>query len=606
MLTTMALVIIALTWPASAAMAAPPAASPAAASLDESAVVLVNSASPHYSDYATYIKPYLDQFGVPYTSVDVASGPALSDLAAHALIILGHRDVNPSASEQTTISAAVASGTGLVNFDNDLFTGSVSRYPFVDTVFGFVPGGATTGSGVTITGPAHYITTAHSAGETISTRPMTMSGAALPASGVSALVTAGGAPLVAVASFGSGRAVQWGSYDWASYNVLGPLRGLDDLVWRSLVWAARKPFAMRGLPPFVTMRMDDVSDPLTWIPAANAAGFIPWAGVFTNDIDSTEAAGLSALVHAGKATVAIHAFGTSDFFYFDHNNGTNFSDAQMAANYAAGSAWFAANNIPISTYLVPHYYEIGSNAFAGLAAWGVKTIGTMMDPGQLESSAPWMAAGPFRTTQAGQAYDRNANPYYADFMTIPGHPEMNGQFFNLITEIRDISGYEWLPSPDVAASVASGTTWLTRPLDGMELATLFSHEYAIPDAGVSPAAWSATMAGIAANLAPYHPIYVSMDQASQYLRALKTSTLTGAQYDPTSGTMHATFTGSSDTATKFYVFRDNAGADQFGHGRRPRVHRRHDRGIHAGHPRSPGVRADRRFEALGIAVRHHA
>ena len=69
-------------------------------------------------------------------------------------------------------------------------------------------------------------------------------------------------------TYGSGHAVQWGSYDWMSHDVLGPLFGLDDLVWRSIVWAARKPFVMQGLPPFVTMRMDDVIDPSWWIDIA--------------------------------------------------------------------------------------------------------------------------------------------------------------------------------------------------------------------------------------------------------------------------------------------------------------------------------------------------
>ena len=84
---------------------------------------------------------------------------------------------------------------------------------------------------------------------------------------------------------------------------------------------------MQGMPPFVTMRMDDTIDPLWWIDIANESGFIPWAGIFTDDIDGTEAAELSSLANSGKATVAMHAFGTSNFFYFDHFSGTNFSDA---------------------------------------------------------------------------------------------------------------------------------------------------------------------------------------------------------------------------------------------------------------------------------------
>ena len=64
------------------------------------------------------------------------------------------------------------------------------------------------------------------------------------------------------------------------------------------------------------------------------------------------------------------------FFYFDHDKGVNFSDATVAANFAAGTAWHTARNIPISDYVLPHYYEFGSNVFQGLSNWGVEFVGT--------------------------------------------------------------------------------------------------------------------------------------------------------------------------------------------------------------------------------------
>ena len=60
------------------------------------------------------------------------------------------------------------------------------------------------------------------------------------------LASTGAQPFLAVTTNGAGRAVQWGTYDWMSHAVKGPMFGLDDLVWRSLVWAARKPFVMQG------------------------------------------------------------------------------------------------------------------------------------------------------------------------------------------------------------------------------------------------------------------------------------------------------------------------------------------------------------------------
>ena len=62
--------------------------------------------------------------------------------------------------------------------------------------------------------------------------------------------------------------------------VKGPLAGLDDLVWRSPVWAARKPFAMRGLPNFAILRVDDCEGPFWWAHIANEVGFKPRLGPF--------------------------------------------------------------------------------------------------------------------------------------------------------------------------------------------------------------------------------------------------------------------------------------------------------------------------------------
>ena len=120
------------------------------------AVVLVNSASASYADFQHYIKPYLDNFGVPYTTLDIATDPVGVNIEDYAVIIIGHRQLDPDRSyldptEEGYISAAVTAGTGLVNFDNYLSNGSAPYYQFVDDIFGFGYMSPPTGSGVTFT-----------------------------------------------------------------------------------------------------------------------------------------------------------------------------------------------------------------------------------------------------------------------------------------------------------------------------------------------------------------------------------------------------------------------------------------------------------------------
>jgi len=394
--------------------------------------------------------------------------------------------------------------------------------------------------------PMHYITDRHESGETISTGSMTMAGLDLPAA-ATALAMSGSQPFIAVTDHGAGRAVQWGSYDWMLHSVKGPVYGLDDLVWRSIVWAARKPFVMQGLPPFVTMRVDDESGPFDWIHTANEYGLLPWAGLFYQNVDATEAADLSALVNAGLATASVHAKNGA-FFYYDHGVG-DFDQATVDANFAEATAFHTTYNIPISKYVLPHYYEFGTNVFEGLDTWGVEFVGTHMDPGDGYGS-PWVANGPYRLYETGSS-SATRPVYYADYLDAPGYPDT---FFNCVTEIRDDAGYEWYPDNDVAATVGKGTRQTERALDSMALATLFTHGYFLPS--ISDANWHAILQGITENLAPYNPIYVTMDHACQYVRAVHTSNIAGSIYDPTTRELTTSLVGSTDMPTVFYLFMD--------------------------------------------------
>ena len=67
----------------------------------------------------------------------------------------------------------------------------------------------------------------------------------------------------------------------------------------------------------------------------------------------------------------------------------------------------------------------------------------MMDPGQPESNAAWVMNGPFRLYETGSARDLNRPVYYADYMQIPDHPELNNtdlQNAHQILSLPDVLG----------------------------------------------------------------------------------------------------------------------------------------------------------------------
>jgi hypothetical protein len=530
------------------------------------AVVLVNTTSANYPDFAELVQPYLDHFGIPYEVHDIATQTVSESSVNRALIVIGHDrlDVTLSflnAEQQTAIVSAVASGTGLVNFDTVLADAANNPiYSYAQDLLTATYGASGSAGSIQIqSAPLHFIADRHEPSEVVDLKSNMPVLGMTPPGDADVVATAGGEPLITARSHGQGRVVQWGSYGWISNEVKGPVYGLDDLVWRSMVWAARKPFVMQGMPPFLPMRVDDVDgrgldggQPLEWLDIAiDEFGYKPWVGVFSRDIDATEGAMLSARAHAGEATVAIHSLRTDEFFYFDHfTTWGDWPDSVMAAHFAEGTQFHQDHDIPISKVVVPHVYEIGTNAFQGLSDWGVEFIETQMEPGQ-SYGADGLMLGPYRLFETENS-DAAEPLYYADYLEIPNHPELDGQFFNCVTEIRDDAGYEWFPGDDVAGSIGRGTRQSKRAFDSMVLATLFTHEYHL--GFIQPPNWRATLAGIATNLAPYQPVYVTLDEACQYVRAVTTSDIAQSEFDPVTGELATTISGSADIDTQFYLF----------------------------------------------------
>jgi hypothetical protein len=540
------------------------------------AVVLVNSTSAKYTDFQHYIQPYLGNFSVPYTVQDIATNPVGTNIARTALIIIGHRQLDTNhlyldTNAQANISAAVSNGVGLVNFDSDLFAGSTNRYKFIQDIFGF--GFAAVSSNISVTFPPtepgtnmHFITALHPTNDSISLRTsMRLTGMVLPTN-ATAIALNGGKPFVIVRKYGLGRAMQWAAEDWMGIAVLGPLEGLDDLVWRGLAWTARKPFVMRSMPNFVTVRIDDCSGPFWWVHTMNDFGMKPFVAAFISDVMTTaSAADLRALCTNGNATTSPHAFTGLNLIYFDYHSNTNYTDDVVSNNLYSAKQWHVTNAIPMSKIIATHYSEMGNNAFPGLVDWGTEYFPIEVPPNTLEYSppyAPWLIAGPYRLYETPLQGQTNYPLYYADWLTVTNHPEFDGKFFNCYTEIRDAASCsQWCPYNNIQPSIDGGTAIVKRGLDSKVLATLFSHEWTIQNTPsvannqpITTNNWRTIVSGIVSNLAPYQPIYVTLDYGDQYVRATRTSRLVSSALDIASGQLTANWSGKADLDMQVQVY----------------------------------------------------
>jgi hypothetical protein len=220
---------------------------------------------------------------------------------------------------------------------------------------------------------------------------------------------------------------------------------------------------MQGLPPMVTMRVDDtdgtgsgVTENFAWIRICNEYGLIPWCGTFNNDIRVSNIPTLKNLIDNNLATAFPHAFAGDNFIYFNHQNLSSFD---AAANVRTARDFYISNGLKFSKYLVPHYYEISSAALSEVQALGVEFIGTHMLPDQFyfaTPSTPWINCGPYRINRNGNA-SGYVPVYYAGNVTLSGI-----KFFDCLIEISDDGGYEWYPDSDVTSTVARGIRHLRR------------------------------------------------------------------------------------------------------------------------------------------------
>lgn len=65
------------------------------------------------------------------------------------------------------------------------------------------------------------------------------------------------------------------------------------------------------------------------------------------------------------------------------------------------------------------------------------------------------------------------------------------------------------------------------------------------------------LSGVMEGHKPYRPVSVTLDELCRYARALHTSRLSSARYDPATGQGTAYFVGVTDVVTKFYVWEDS-------------------------------------------------
>jgi len=267
-------------------------------------------------------------------------------------------------------------------------------------------------------------------------------------------------------------------------------------------------------------------------------------GTFNNYIPYNYIPALKYYLDNNMATSSPHAFGPIEFIYYNHNG---LSDFDPVTNCQNAHLFYTQNQLKLSNFFVPHYYEFSSECLPALADMGFEFISTQILPDRLASGSDWINCGPYRINRFGN-YSIPRPTHYSGYITLNGTT-----FFNCLTEIQDDGGYEWYPhSGDISEATARGIRQLRRSLNSMVFTTLFTHEQYIDYISVDRL--NNMLQEITSAISGYNPIYTTMDYAVQYVRAKTNVTLTQCISSP--GQVRITYTANNDLDTQCYLFNE--------------------------------------------------
>ena len=587
-----------------------------------------NTSASSPGEFQRYPERYLEHLQVPYRLIDVSS-TAPPDLSLVPLVIAGHRGLNLSTAWQQAIQSAVQAGTGFVNLDWDSNIGANAHMAAIFGATGSVAG--TPGTSITL--PAaflpdgatpHYVTGLQVRFPTTPTGDLiyqfhtddngvqgTAPSTVLLNGHGTVLASIGSDPLLTVTTFGSGRAVNFGTYDYLRADRFGFLMGLDDLFWRSLVWAARKPFVLRGYPRLFAIQQDDpvagwagrigdLSDPaLTGTVQSDGTGG-PWkvtGMIQTDNLDpgSAERQTILNLINAGRLQVAPHTVtgGSGGDLYWTGENPAALTDSQWLTNLNAlltfqngngstGSFNGTSDFMPFASSMVPHFWDLSNNT--GFDLWnslGIRYITEIQKPGVYFEQTPAKGPAqrlmlhPFRIYELPPTYG-NPNErwpiFWADDYTVGSRTGLAPKtFFGFATQLLGFTypsfDAVWPRSIDgitFATSLENWQVYAWRFWSSMAPVQVYTH-----DGGNMANSTDQERRQFITTYSPWLAArgarHVYMQDMGAYLRARTKSVLASGTVTPTAISLN--FTGSATDAngatvpTKTLVFYgDNEGS----------------------------------------------
>lgn len=492
------------------------------------------------------LEPFLVHAGIPFVTFDVSTEELDEDsLSSAALVLVGQERLLSGLPRGVlaTLETAVNRGVGLVNVDCDL-RGASGR---VRSFLGLEPAKHPVCSDqLFFPSNRHYVTELHARNELLSIKrfvPLYPQASRSPDWRVLAEAILGKEQLIASRHLTPGTRLEPGHAPvllardssglgrMAHFNVSqrlwleefnGHVAGLDDVLYRLIVWTAKKPFAVKTLPPFVSLRIDDCvgAHDFRYVEIFNQYGFIPTVACFWDKLSESGWDRVKELSATGAARFPTHAFSYYDLLYYDFGVGEYPRD-ELSRRFEKEDAILARHGLEAPKTAHGHWNALGVNSLPFLKDRGRLFIENPCNIGELKCERTPVSIHPYGSDVMGYDFLEDDHDFFRFFQRAkaPGMTSVDFLEGDVLT---------WLgqsPRNDVSKAIERGAGQIKAGLTSQCFGQAVTHEQKlsvmtldeIDDMGK----------GIAAELEPFNVIHKPLDDIAAHLKAHRRSRLEG-------------------------------------------------------------------------------
>ena len=496
-------------------------------------VILDNSNKENYRVYQKTILPFLEHFGVPCREIDLAKEESTNFNASGILIAQEGLGERMSKETKESLYQALKQGTGLINLDYHLDSWKELHQPLkIERIE------KENKTSLVRIGETHYINQLQQPeAEKELLQPLEF--LRVKTEGEPLLLSEDNSPLLLCSP--SLKLVQFliSPKLWDE-EYFGHCTGLDDILFRSIIWAVKKPFVAKMIPPFVTSRIDDANGSanifgkkkdsanknFAYLNILNKYGYVPNVGLYIDDITEEDRGIIKEKYAKHLANFSPHAFSDpkniNEHPIYMLHNGKEFSVRELKENFSRVDERFEHWKIRQSKTINAHFGEVGVKSLPFLRERG---IGFTMQPG-VPFGYNWAGA------VEGKHPEWNPKPYgnhgfnYDEMLNRP-------EFFNVVShflgshKLKDggISATDFLwgnttfwnesKFNNIDGAAEGGAKTIKLGLDSGFLGCLMTHEQRI--ATLSAKEFEETLKRIDDLLSDREKIFASYDKIAEYL-----------------------------------------------------------------------------------------